>query len=170
MQSELESLQAELTRSQLDLQREKKLFPAAASARANLDAAIAQVGNLQGKTRAAQARLKLLNEGFRPEEVAEAVAEVARFQANLDLLEAGTRWEEIAEAEAHVAELKAKLKEIEVNLQSSGGRLRKLAWSRSSRSARRTWLPQPATGPRAACPGPLGQSFACPKWRWARSG
>jgi len=58
----------------------------------------------------------MLVAGTRPEEIAEAEAEVARTQALAELCEEGTRPEEIAEAEARVAELYGPAPRAEVQL------------------------------------------------------
>jgi membrane fusion protein YbhG len=53
--------------------------------------------------------------GSRPEDVAEAAAELARAKAKSLMLENGTREEDIMLAEATVAEIKGRLAEVEVN-------------------------------------------------------
>jgi multidrug resistance efflux pump len=116
--NEAEALEADLVRNQQELERERKLH-GFASTPAQFDAALASVRRLQGQTRAAQARLKLLQAGSRPEDIAEAEAELARAKAQHDLLEAGTRTEDIAHASACVAELRGKLREIEVQLRET---------------------------------------------------
>jgi multidrug resistance efflux pump len=116
---ELDGAEAELLRASRELERERYLTRNGASARALYEAAVAAHGRLQGQARAARARLKLLEAGNRPEEIAEAEAELARARAHLDLLQAGTRPEEVAEAEAHTAELRARLRELEVNLREA---------------------------------------------------
>jgi multidrug resistance efflux pump len=88
-------------------------------AKSEYDAAVTAYDRCQGRVNAARAHLKLLLAGSRPEEIAEAAAELARAQANFDLLEAGTRAEDIAQAKARVAELKAKLRELDVNLREA---------------------------------------------------
>ncbi len=113
--SELEVCEAELVRTRQDMDREARLYPTSTS-RAQYEAAVAAYRRCQGQTRSAQARLRLLQAGSRPEEIAEAEAELGRARAQLQLLEAGTRSEEVAEAEAKVAELQGKLRELDVNL------------------------------------------------------
>jgi multidrug resistance efflux pump len=112
---ELEMWTADLVRSQQELDREKALYPHASS-KAQLDTTQANQRRLYGQVQATQARLKLLQAGSRPEDIAEFEAEAARMRANYQLLEAGTRSEEIREAESRVAELRGKLREIDVNL------------------------------------------------------
>jgi multidrug resistance efflux pump len=72
---------------------------------------------VQAQTSAANAKVKMMESGYRPEEIAESKAEVARLQANYDLLLAGTRQEEIDEARAKVADLQAKIDEMDVRRQ-----------------------------------------------------
>lgn len=112
---ELETWAADLVRSRQELDREKALYPHSTS-KANLDSSQANQNRLQAQVQGAQARLKMLQTGSRPEEIAEFEAEAARMRANYQLLEAGTRWEEVREAEAHVADLRGKLRELDANL------------------------------------------------------
>jgi multidrug resistance efflux pump len=65
---------------------------------------------------AALARVEMLKAGSRPEDIAEAAADLQRAKANLDLLLAGTRPEDIARAEALVVEARGRLHEVEANL------------------------------------------------------
>jgi 3-oxoacyl-(acyl-carrier-protein) synthase III len=76
------------------------------------DAAYARYGRLEGQVNSANAKFKMMESGYRVEEIAESAADLARLQANYDLLLAGTRQEEIDEARAKVAELEAKLAEL----------------------------------------------------------
>jgi multidrug resistance efflux pump len=117
--SELQSAEADLKWAEKELKRSNELYPTGAASGTDFDAAKATQLRNQWRVSAARAHLKLLEAGSRPEDIAEAEAEVARLQANYDLLYAGTRPEEIAAAEARVAELKAKLAEIDVNLQEA---------------------------------------------------
>ena len=107
--------EADLARNAQELEREKALM-GGASSKSNYDTAVANYKRLQAQTRAAQARLKMLVAGTRPEDIAEAEAELARMKAQYQLLEAGNRSEDIAEADAKVAELRGRLREMDVNL------------------------------------------------------
>jgi multidrug resistance efflux pump len=118
-QSDLASAEADLKGMRKEWERMAELYPRHAVSQADYDAAVTALDRTQGRVNAARAHLKLLQAGSRPEEIAEAAAELARAQANLDLLEAGTRSEDIAQAQAHVAELRARLHELEVNLQEA---------------------------------------------------
>jgi len=111
---ELQALQAQHVQARQDYQRELSLRETRASSQERYDAAVAQRDRMERQVSAAEAKLRLLESGYRPEEVAEAKAEKARLQAQYDLLLAGTRQEEIDEAEANVADLKAKIDEIDV--------------------------------------------------------
>lgn len=112
--NELSSLQADLQNAILELNRERALLEKGASAKTDYDAAVARHGRLQGQVSAAAAKLKMYETGFRPEEIAEMQADLARLQANYDLLLAGTRPEEIEEATARVNELQGHIDEIDV--------------------------------------------------------
>jgi HlyD family secretion protein len=117
--NDLASAEADLKGATKDWNREDKLFPQGATSGSAHDAAQTAVERHQGRVNAARAKLKMLESGSRPEEIAEAAAELARAQANLDLLEAGSRSEDIAAAEARLAEIKAKVRELEVNLKEA---------------------------------------------------
>jgi HlyD family secretion protein len=112
--AELESAQADLTNARLEMERERNLFEKNATTKAAYEAAVARYGKLHGQVSALAAKRDMFEKGFRPEEIAESAADLARLQANLDLLIAGTRQEEIDEARAQVAQLTAKLAEIDV--------------------------------------------------------
>ena len=83
--------------------------------RSEWDTARAARDRSQRRYDAALARYEMMMNGSRPEDVAEATAEVARAKAKSALLENGTREEDIALAEATVAEIKGRLAEVEVN-------------------------------------------------------
>src|SRR5262249_8090975 len=68
------------------------------------------------------AHLDLLLAGSRPEDIAEAAAELKRTKANALLLENGNRAEDIAQAEAALAEVRGKLREVEAQLQEASVR------------------------------------------------
>ena len=114
--ADLAAAEADLQLAERDLHRANKLTPGGGMSLADQDKAkYAQAGAL-GRSNAARARLKLLEAGSRPEEIAEAAAELDRARAQYDLLQAGTRVEEIAEIRARQAEAQAKLRELEVKL------------------------------------------------------
>jgi multidrug resistance efflux pump len=81
-------------------------------ARANLDRA-------QSRVKAARAARDLVAEGYRPEDVAEAKAELDRWTAHYNLLLRGTREEDKAAAYAATEEARARLAEAEANLRES---------------------------------------------------
>jgi multidrug resistance efflux pump len=113
-QSEVESLEADLENALGDVNRERGLLQKGAVTTASYEAMVARHGRLQGQVNAAAAKLRMMEAGYRPEEVAETVAELARLQANYDLLKAGTRQEEIDEARAQVTGLAAQIAELDV--------------------------------------------------------
>jgi HlyD family secretion protein len=111
---EEQAVVAELENARQELERERSLRSKGASTVQQYDAAVAKHSRLEAQAAAAAAKAEMMESGYRPEEVAEAVADLARFQANSDLLEAGTRQEEIDEAAAKIAQLQAQLDELDV--------------------------------------------------------
>jgi RND family efflux transporter MFP subunit len=71
----------------------------------------AQLVQARANLLAAQARLKQLQVGSRPEEIAQAQARLAEAQASLSQAQAGSRPEEIAQARARLAQTQARLAE-----------------------------------------------------------
>src|SRR6476660_112348 len=82
---EQQALEAELQNAQQDLNRERSLLAKGASTLQAYDAAFSRYHKLLAQVNAASAKVKMLETGYRPEEVAEAKADVARLQANYDL-------------------------------------------------------------------------------------
>jgi len=111
---ELQALEADLQNALQDLNRERSLLGKGASTLQQYDAANARHAKLLAQVNAASAKAKMMESGYRLEEIEEAKAEVARLQANYELLLAGTRQEEIDEARAKVADYQAKIDEIDV--------------------------------------------------------
>jgi membrane fusion protein YbhG len=111
---DLGALQADLQNALQELNRERSLLAKGASTVAGYDAAYARYGRLEGQVNSANAKSKMMESGYRVEEIAESAADLARLQANYDLLLAGTRQEEIDEARAKVAELQGKVDEIDI--------------------------------------------------------
>jgi multidrug resistance efflux pump len=118
-QSELASAEAELKGVRKEWARVSELYPKRGVTGTEYDATVMALERAQARAQAARARLKMLQAGARPEEIAEAAAELGRAQANLDLVKAGSRAEDIAQAEARVTELKAKLRELDICLQEA---------------------------------------------------
>ena len=112
--NELDSLRAELKNAEQDLSRERTLRGKGASTTALYEAAIARHDRLLGLVNAAGQKLKLMEKGNRPEEIAESQADLARLKANYDLLLAGSRQEEIDAAQAKIHELEAHIAELDV--------------------------------------------------------
>jgi multidrug resistance efflux pump len=117
--SDLETAEADLKLARKDFDRVERLYRQASSARAEYDAARAARDRALGRQAAVRAHLDMLQAGSRPEDIAEAAAQVKQAQANYDLLLAGTRSEDLAAAEAHVAEARGKLSEIDANLEEA---------------------------------------------------
>jgi multidrug resistance efflux pump len=112
--SELMAVEAQLENARQELNRERALLGRGATTVEIYDAAVAKHSRLQAEVAAASAKSKMMEAGYRPEEVAEAEAELARFQANYDLLKAGTRQEDKDAAAARVQQLQAELAELDV--------------------------------------------------------
>src|SRR5262245_30880893 len=99
---DLQALEADLQNAQQELTCERSLLTRGASTMQAFDAANAKFNKLSAQVSAAAAKLKMMESGYRPEEIAESKADVERLRANYDLLLAGTRREEIEEAKARV--------------------------------------------------------------------
>jgi membrane fusion protein YbhG len=97
---EEEAIVAEMQNAYQELTRERTLLNKGAT-------------TIEGYATAA-AKTKMMEAGYRPEEVAEAEAALASFQAASDLLEAGTRQEDKDEAAAKVTQLEAQIAELDV--------------------------------------------------------
>lgn len=110
----LQAIEADLQNALLELNRERSLMAKGAATLQQYDAANAKYSRLVAQAQSLIAKVKMMESGYRQEEIAESKAEVARLQANYDLLLAGTRSEEIDEARAKVADLAAKIDEIDV--------------------------------------------------------
>jgi HlyD family secretion protein len=111
---ELQALEADLQNALLELNRDRTLMSKGAATLQQYDAANARHSRLQAQVNSATAKVKMMESGYRVEEIAESQAELARLQANYDLLLAGARSEEIAEARAHVADFEAQIAELDV--------------------------------------------------------
>jgi multidrug resistance efflux pump len=114
--SELETADADLKLAREDFERAARLYRQNSSSRAEYDAARAARDRALGRQAAALAHREMLEAGSRPEDIAEAAAQLKQAQANYDLLLAGTRSEDLAAAEARVTEVRGKLNEIDANL------------------------------------------------------
>ena len=114
--AEVDALDADFQTASQELLRERSLLAKGSTTQAAYDIANARFGRLQGQLTAARAFLALMEKGSRPEDIAEAEAELSQIQANHALLLAGTRKEDIATAQANVAQLRGKLQELDANL------------------------------------------------------
>src|SRR5262249_61230901 len=77
-ESERAAAEADLRVAKRDWDRAARLYPRQAISDADHDAAVASVDRSQCRVNAARAHLRLLQAGSRPEELAEAAAELAR--------------------------------------------------------------------------------------------
>ncbi len=116
---EWDALKADEERARKDWDREASLNRKRASTSAQMDLAFAVFSKIQNQAKAASERWRLLSNGTREEDIAEAEAEVAKSRAHFELLVRGTRSELIADSEARVLEMKARVQEIEAMLAES---------------------------------------------------
>jgi multidrug resistance efflux pump len=93
-----------------------KLRDQAQAAPMEFDQAVRGLKSSQAEMAAAEQELALLQEGTRPEELAEARATLAEAEQALNLSEAGYRSEDIAKAAAQVAAAEAAVAAMEVQL------------------------------------------------------
>jgi multidrug resistance efflux pump len=117
--SDLESAEADLKLAVEKYQRTEDLYLKKVWPQEEMESARALRERLKGQVHRAKAYLDLLLAGTRPEEIAEAEAQLKQLQANYDLLLAGTRSEDIAAADARVAEARGKLKEIDASVEET---------------------------------------------------
>ncbi len=110
------SAEADLKLAEENSGRYEALLRRNSTTQSQVDMARADFDRARGRAAAARAHYDLVNRGNRPEEVAEAAAQLDQARANLDLLKAGTRAEDIAALEAQVEQTRARLREVEVNL------------------------------------------------------
>jgi HlyD family secretion protein len=116
--NEAEAAQADLVQSKAEFERIDRLSKTGGGVtvtKTEWDTARAARDRSQKRYEAATAHYDMMMNGSRPEDVAEAAAELARAKAKSLMLENGTREEDIMLAEATVAEIKGRLAEVEVN-------------------------------------------------------
>lgn len=112
----LEMARANLGLAESEHARIARLEKVSQAAQIEIDRAVRGYKSAQAEVAAAEQELKLLEEGTRPEEIAEAVAALADADAALRLLEAGYRAEDIAQAAAAVDAAQARVAAIKVQL------------------------------------------------------
>lgn len=117
--SELESAEADLKLARTEFERIDRLYSQGTESRAVWDTALAARNRAAGRADAAKARVDMLAAGSRPEDIAEAAAELRRAQAQYDLILAGTRAEDVAQAKARADEARARITELEVHLKEA---------------------------------------------------
>jgi len=111
---EEEAIVAEMQNAYQELTRERTLLNKGATTIEAYEAHLAKHNRLQAQAAAAAAKTSMMEAGYRPEEVAEAEAELARYQADYDLLQAGTRQEDKDEAAAKVNLIQSQIEELDV--------------------------------------------------------
>ncbi len=114
--SDWASAEADLKLAEENFGRYEALLRRNSTTQAQVDMARADFDRGRGRAAAARAHYDLVTRGNRPEEVAEAAAQLDQARANLDLLKAGTRAEDIDALEAQVEQTRARLREVEANL------------------------------------------------------
>ncbi len=117
--SELETATADLKHGQSEYERIGQLYRQGTVARADYDSAVAARDQARGRFHQSRAKVDMMNAGMRPEEIAEAKAELDRLQAKYEELMAGSRIEDIALAKARVDEARAKYLENEIHLKEA---------------------------------------------------
>jgi multidrug resistance efflux pump len=119
--NELEALTADVVQARADFERVDRLWRESPGAvtKADYDAAKASRDRALNNMQVAQARYDMLMTGSRPEDIAQAAAELDQAKAKLALLLAGTREEDKALARARVADARAQLTENEANLREA---------------------------------------------------
>jgi multidrug resistance efflux pump len=115
--SELQAIDAEIQNALAELNRERTLLTRNASTAAQYDAASARYGKLLGQQNAAAAKLRMMEAGYREEEVAETRADLARLQAEYELILAGAREEDKLEQRANIDKLQAQIDEMDIKRQ-----------------------------------------------------
>jgi membrane fusion protein YbhG len=115
--NELDAADADLVQARSEFARVEKLATETPGTvtKTDLDNARANRDRSYNRWLASQAKYDMLMNGSRPEDIAEATAEVARTKAKLALLVAGTREEDKALARAQLADARARLDENEAN-------------------------------------------------------
>lgn len=114
--AEVAAADAEMEAMDKELARITMLRQRGAASQAELDSAQRAFDVSSAKADAARARLNLILAPARPEDIAEANAEIERLTANWELLKNGTREEDKAIARAQVQEMEAQLAELEVQI------------------------------------------------------
>lgn len=107
---------ANLELSDTELKRARSLFETKSTSKEALDRALTERRVDQASADVAKARLDMLREGTRAEEIAETKAALARADADLQLKQNGFRKEEIAEAAARVEAAEAAVQSIQTQI------------------------------------------------------
>lgn len=119
VRSDLAAWESDLENASQDLNRVRNLLQTKAVTQKEYDDANFKYKRLEATVAAARDKLKLMEEGYRTEDKAEALAEYNRAVASDALLHTGTREEDKAAARAKVDELAARLAELDANLEEA---------------------------------------------------
>ncbi len=114
--ADLAASEADAQLRQRELNRHQNLIGTGGTTPGDLDQARSAYQRAVALTNSARAKLDLLKNGTRPEEIAQAVAERDRLKAQYDLLKAGTRKEDLDVARAQVEQARAQLKNLDAQL------------------------------------------------------
>jgi multidrug resistance efflux pump len=105
-EGDLASDKADLQQARQEFERIKKGYPKAFS-QADYDNARAAVQRSEGRVQSTSARLKMLKDGTRPEDIADAEAQVAQMRARLSELDVQVKEEFVIAPEAAIVEVVA---------------------------------------------------------------
>lgn len=117
--ADLAAAQAEFDQAQTDYRRLAQLYETEDVSRQTLDRANSRLKVAGANVTSARQRLQLLQEGYRPEDVAATEQRYREAVAYQKLVEAGSRAEVIAQAKARLEEAKARLTALNVDLAES---------------------------------------------------
>ena len=115
-QAEVAAVDSEMQAAEKDLGRVAALRNRGATSASDYDAARRVFDVAKAKADAASARLNLLLAKARPEDIAEATAEVQRLSAQWELLKNGTREEDKAMARAEAEEIQAQIEALDIQI------------------------------------------------------
>lgn len=117
--AELEAARADEKLADEEHERSRRLVRQSVDSRAMYASALAALNRLRSRSRAAQARLDLLEAGSRAEDIDEARADLDRLKAQYRLVVEGPRPEDRLIAKARLDEAQRKLAEVEVHIRES---------------------------------------------------
>lgn len=112
--AQVEAAQARVDLTRKRVSRYRYLASQGAETRDRLDEAVTDDRSAQANLKEAQRKLQQVQNGSRPEEIAQSRAEVAAARQELQQFQNGSRPEEIAQAEADVAAAEGQLQGVQV--------------------------------------------------------